>query len=72
MSIARWQTIDVLDCDPLDALAGCHDLGLEGLVAKSLDGLYRPGQRSTDWVKLKTPEWRTLHADRRLPVQREA
>jgi bifunctional non-homologous end joining protein LigD len=26
---------------------------LEGLVAKRLDGLYRPGQRSRDWVKIK-------------------
>ncbi len=59
-----WHVVDALDCHPLDALAGCLELGLEGVVAKRLDGLYRPGQRSSDWVKLKTPEWRAMHADR--------
>jgi bifunctional non-homologous end joining protein LigD len=27
--------------------------GFEGIVAKRLDSLYRPGQRSRDWLKLK-------------------
>ena len=61
-----WQTIDVLDCEPLDALMGCLNLGLEGLVAKRVDSVYRPGQRSPDWVKLKTPAWRAVHAQRRV------
>ena len=26
-------------------------LGLEGLVAKRLDSIYRPGERSEHWVK---------------------
>ncbi len=40
--------------------------GVEGLVAKRADIPYRPGQWSPDWVKLKTPEWREAHADRRV------
>ena len=27
--------------------------GLEGLIAKVSDGIYRPGQRSRDWLKIK-------------------
>lgn len=30
-------------------------LGLEGMVAKRLDSLYRPGERSPDWLKVKRP-----------------
>jgi bifunctional non-homologous end joining protein LigD len=30
-------------------------LGLEGLVAKRLGSLYRPGERSPEWVKAKVP-----------------
>ena len=30
-----------------------HQLQLEGLVAKRLGSLYRPGERSPDWVKVK-------------------
>lgn len=37
-------------------------LGLEGLVAKRVDSPYRPGERSADWLKLKTAEWRQVHA----------
>ncbi len=29
-----WHVIDSLDCDPLDALLACLDLGVEGLIAK--------------------------------------
>jgi ATP-dependent DNA ligase len=28
-------------------------LGLEGIMAKSLDGAYRPGQRTAVWKKIK-------------------
>jgi bifunctional non-homologous end joining protein LigD len=31
------------------------ELKLEGLVAKRLGSLYRPGERSLDWVKCKVP-----------------
>ena len=33
---------------------GVRRLGLEGMVAKGLDSLYRPGRRSREWVKVKT------------------
>jgi bifunctional non-homologous end joining protein LigD len=32
-------------------------LELEGLVAKRLGSLYLPGVRTTDWVKVKRPDW---------------
>ena len=34
-------------------LDGAKSLGLEGVVAKRLDGKYEPGRRSTSWLKLK-------------------
>lgn len=34
-------------------LAAAEEHALEGVVAKRLDSLYRPGTRSTDWVKVK-------------------
>jgi bifunctional non-homologous end joining protein LigD len=34
-------------------LAAAHDLTLEGVVAKRLSSVYRPGVRSPDWIKLK-------------------
>lgn len=36
-----------------DALAEARRLGLEGLVAKRPDSVYRPGTRSEQWLKLK-------------------
>ena len=33
----------------------CADLGLEGVVAKWLTSVYRPGKRSKDWVKARCP-----------------
>ena len=60
-----WRTADSLSGDPEQLLAACERLDVEGLVAKRLDGLYRPGQRSTDWIKLKTPAWTRVHGPRR-------
>ena len=57
-----WQVVDALDCDPADLLHACLELGVEGIVAKRASGRYRPGQRSDDWLKIKTPAWRSLHA----------
>lgn len=45
-----------------ELFAECVRLGLEGLVAKRLTSRYRPGERSRDWVKAKTPSWRAEHA----------
>jgi ATP-dependent DNA ligase len=36
-------------------MAACVEVGLEGLVAKRLDSIYRSGERSRDWVKAKCP-----------------
>lgn len=35
------------------ALAASEHLGIEGLVAKRLTSVYRPGRRSPDWLKMK-------------------
>ena len=32
---------------------GIAELGLEGIMAKSLSGLYHPGKRTSDWLKVK-------------------
>ncbi len=61
-----WDTTPLLDADPADALGACAELGLEGFVGKRADSRYRPGQRSTDWVKVKTPTWREEHLERRV------
>jgi bifunctional non-homologous end joining protein LigD len=36
-----------------DVLRTAHELGMEGVVAKRRDSTYRPGHRSSDWVKVK-------------------
>jgi len=36
-----------------DVVASVKALGLEGVVAKRRDSIYVPGERSSDWVKLK-------------------
>lgn len=41
--------------DALDAkFKEYTELGLEGLIAKELDTMYKPGTRNYDWIKLKT------------------
>lgn len=39
--------------DGAATLAAAEEHQLEGVVAKRLDSLYRPGLRSTDWIKVK-------------------
>lgn len=51
--------------DPELVLEACARHGLEGLVLKRTDATYRPGSRSRAWRKLKTAEWRAVHARRR-------
>ena len=55
-----------------DLLTACEALDVEGVVAKRLDSPYRPGQRSRDWVKLKTPGWRIEHGPYRHEHDRGA
>ena len=63
-----WQTSEVFDCPPQDLLELCVQRGLEGVVAKRAASRYLPGRRSSDWVKLKTPQWRREHSGRRRPA----
>jgi hypothetical protein len=41
-------------------------------VSSRLDSIYRPGERSKHWVKMKYPDWRAFHAPRRLSEGRRA
>jgi bifunctional non-homologous end joining protein LigD len=43
-------------------LAECERQGLEGIVSKRADGLYRSGK--CDWIKVKTSAWREANKDR--------
>jgi bifunctional non-homologous end joining protein LigD len=49
----RWQTPPVRAGGGATVLAAARDLGLEGVVAKRADSLYRVGQRSDAWRKVK-------------------
>jgi bifunctional non-homologous end joining protein LigD len=60
-----WCTSPILDGGVRDALKVCAEHDVEGVVAKRLGSSYRPGERSPDWVKVKTASWRALHAERR-------
>jgi ATP-dependent DNA ligase len=50
-----------------DVLKACAEHNLDGIVAKRVDSPYRPGERSSDWLKLKTADWRATHASQRHP-----
>ena len=60
-----WCTVPRRHGTVADSLNACAEHGVEGIVAKRLDSPYRPGQRSGDWLKVKTAEWRVAHASRR-------
>jgi bifunctional non-homologous end joining protein LigD len=60
-----WTTMPVLDAELADAMRACVELDLEGVVLKRADSPYRPGERSKDWIKVKTPDWRERHGARR-------
>jgi bifunctional non-homologous end joining protein LigD len=62
-----WCTTPQLQGHVVDVLAACREHDVEGIVAKRVDSAYRPGERSSDWLKLKTAEWRTAHASQRRP-----
>ena len=53
---AAWFTPDVFDDGEALWQVVC-DRGLEGVVAKRLSSLYRPGHRGGGWVKRKSPTW---------------
>ncbi|MDJ0323564.1 ATP-dependent DNA ligase [Cryobacterium sp. PH31-AA6] len=49
----RIQVPSVFDGAALAAIRSSRELGLEGIVAKRLDGGYESGRRSASWVKIK-------------------
>jgi bifunctional non-homologous end joining protein LigD len=50
---AHWATPPSQVGDGQVLLKAARDNGLEGVVAKHLDSLYRPGRRDPSWVKVK-------------------
>ncbi len=53
LSEAYVQTPPSFDTSAADALHASEVAGLEGVVAKRENSLYRAGQRSPDWIKIK-------------------
>ena len=53
--------------DAADLLAACAANDVEGIVLKRLRSIYRPGERTRHWRKLKTPDWSAIHRPRRGP-----
>ena len=53
LSGPSWQTPSYHVGDGAALLEATRARGLEGLVAKRLDSVYRPGRRSPSWVKVK-------------------
>ncbi|MGH8825747.1 MAG: non-homologous end-joining DNA ligase [Jiangellaceae bacterium] len=49
----HWQVSPAFTGGGTDLLEASRRMGVEGIVAKRLDSPYRPGQRSTEWVKVK-------------------
>ncbi|CAA9224000.1 MAG: DNA_ligase_IV_Ku-like [uncultured Corynebacteriales bacterium] len=49
---AFWTTSPLFDDGPATAEAARAN-GLEGVVAKRLSSVYRPGARTTDWIKVR-------------------
>ncbi len=46
--------VNDLGSDGLKAFQACVDIDLEGIVAKKLDSVYKPGTRTADWLKVKS------------------
>jgi bifunctional non-homologous end joining protein LigD len=70
LAAAAWMTVPSFTDTVAAVMDACTTLGLEGMVAKRADSLYRPGGRSADWLKLKTVEWKTVHAPKRIDARR--
>lgn len=60
-----WATMTAFDGGSTEVMEACGGLGLEGVVAKRAASPYRPGERSDDWLKVKTTAWKALHGPRR-------
>ena len=53
----------------LDLLAACAEHDVEGIVLKRLRSIYRPGERTRHWRKVKTAAWSTVHRPLRGPQE---
>lgn len=53
ISGTNWHTPLPLKGDIAGLLSASRERGVEGLVVKRRDSIYRPGRRSRDWLKLK-------------------
>jgi bifunctional non-homologous end joining protein LigD len=49
----NWTIPRHLIGDGAELVAATADQGLEGVIAKRVDSIYRPGTRSKDWLKIK-------------------
>lgn len=65
LSGPAWCTVSSFPGAGAELFAACTQLGLEGLVAKRLDGRYEPGVRSKAWIKAKCAAWLDDHAAHR-------
>lgn len=66
----RGETWDTPAChrgDGSDFLAATAEHGLEGVIAKRLDSVYLPGERSSAWVKVKNSNRQELVVGGWLP-----
>jgi bifunctional non-homologous end joining protein LigD len=61
---APWQV-----GDGRGLLAACEELGLQGIVTRRLDSIFRPGLRTTLWRKKKCRAWLEEQLPRRMPVR---
>jgi len=50
---AGVQLADYVESDGKALFNLTKEKGMEGIVAKRKDGIYRPGKRSSDWLKIK-------------------
>ena len=62
---AAWCTVSSFEGAGAELFAACTSLGLEGLIAKRLDGRYEPGVRSKTWIKAKCADWYEHHGQYR-------
>lgn len=62
---AAWCTVSSFEGAGAELFAACTTLGLEGVVAKRLDGRYEQGVRSKTWIKAKCADWYDQHGQHR-------
>jgi bifunctional non-homologous end joining protein LigD len=71
---ARWAALEALELsgpvgglprypgdDLVPLLVACRQHGVEGVVLKRLRSAYQAGERSSDWRKIKNPDWFATH-----------